>query len=61
MNNFFNKLLFQYLMSGVNKKTIKKSYDYLSKIDTSKMSDDELKNYEIKLFDAFIKSFPLRF
>jgi hypothetical protein len=48
-------------MSGVNKKKIKKSYDYLSKIDTSKMSDDELKDYEIKLFDAFIKSFPLRF
>ena len=48
-------------MSRVNKKKIKKSYDYLSKIDTSKMSDDELKDYELKLLDAFIKKFPLRF
>jgi hypothetical protein len=38
-----------------------RSYDKLLKVDTKNMSDDELKKHEIKLFDAFIKQFSLRF
>ena len=51
------------MLNGRNNKKDKnkKSYDKLLKVDTKNMSDDELKKHEIKLFDAFIKQFSLRF
>lgn len=51
------------MLNGRNNKKDKnkKSYDKLLEVNTKNMSDDELKKHEIKLFDAFIKQFPLRF